>query len=324
MRAYERELEMLLLHNEAAVLRDLERQYTRALAEIKSEVIILQQREQTQSVLMQISHRQAAEANINRHIVGLHNNNVNTLDDFIRTMYTDGHLGTQFAMLKQGVPIAMPINADAMMAVVRRPIAGMTFAQRINVNMNNFAWTIRHELMQGLAQGSAYREIAARITRATTENYYRAMRIARTEGHRAVSEGKLAAARRASERGADVVKQWDSTLDKRTRESHQALDQQVRELDEFFISGNGNRAQAPGLFGVAEEDIHCRCVMLQRARWALDEISHQRMAEVDGVKQLTSASTYAEYKELHGSVARQVERELDVVVRAAQTQAGRR
>ena len=27
----------------------------------------------------------------------------------------------------------------------------------------------------------------------------------------------------------------------------------------------------PSGFGIASEDIHCRCALLQRAKWALDE-----------------------------------------------------
>lgn len=34
---------------------------------------------------------------------------------------------------------------------------------------------------------------------------------------------------------------------------------------------NGRKAMYPGGFGIASEDINCRCCMLQRARWAMDE-----------------------------------------------------
>ena len=65
-------------------------------------------------------------------------------------------------------------------------------------------------------------------------------------------------------------RQWASTLDSRTREEHQKLDGQSRELDEPF-DVNGCKAMYPGGFGIASEDINCRCCMLQRAKWALDE-----------------------------------------------------
>jgi hypothetical protein len=67
------------------------------------------------------------------------------------------------------------------------------------------------------------------------------------------------------------VKQWDSTVDARTRSTHVGLDGQLREIEQPFKSPTGATAMYPGGFGVAGEDINCRCVMLQRARWALDK-----------------------------------------------------
>jgi hypothetical protein len=72
---------------------------------------------------------------------------------------------------------------------------------------------------------------------------------------------------KAKDKGADVVKQWDSTLDSRTRESHMIVDGEIRELDEAFSNG----LMFPGdPAGGAAEVINCRCRLNQRARWALD------------------------------------------------------
>ena len=49
-------------------------------------------------------------------------------------------------------------------------------------------------------------------------------RIARTEGHRIQNQSAMDAANKAKENGADVVKQWDATLDARTRPTHTMLD----------------------------------------------------------------------------------------------------
>ena len=98
----------------------------------------------------------------------------------------------------------------------------------------------------------------------------KAMRIARTEGHRIQNRAQMDTLNKAKEKGADVVKQWISTLDNRTRETHKILDGQIREIEDFF-EVNGHKAKYPGGFGVASEDIHCRCCMLQRAKWALDQ-----------------------------------------------------
>lgn len=96
------------------------------------------------------------------------------------------------------------------------------------------------------------------------------MLITRTEGHRVQVQSAMDAQQAAKDAGADVVKQWDAVLDDRTRETHRMLDGQIRELDESF-EVNGKKADAPGMFGDPAEDCNCRCCLLQRAKWALDE-----------------------------------------------------
>lgn len=66
------------------------------------------------------------------------------------------------------------------------------------------------------------------------------------------------------------MKQWDSTLDGRTRAHPIELNGQVRELDKPFEAA-GYTAQYPGGFGVAGEDINCRRCLLQRAKWDLSD-----------------------------------------------------
>lgn len=100
--------------------------------------------------------------------------------------------------------------------------------------------------------------------------YNSAIRITRTEGHRIQNQAQMDTIKTAKSKGADVVKQWDSTLDGRTRDTHKRLDGQIREIDEPFEIG-GLSAMCPGDFGDPAEDCNCRCCMLQRAKWALDE-----------------------------------------------------
>ena len=114
-----------------------------------------------------------------------------------------------------------------------------------------------------------------------------AIRITRTESHRITNEVKQQTIAKAQEKGADVVKQWDSTLDGRTRSTHMELDGQLRELDQpFKVPSTGATAMYPGGFGVPAEDINCRCALLQRARWALDKSEVEKVVgDLDGVSE---------------------------------------
>lgn len=93
---------------------------------------------------------------------------------------------------------------------------------------------------------------------------YRAEGIARTESIAALHEAQQQAIQQAIETGAlpeeNVSMIWRTTHDKRTRESHRAMDGQVRKFGEKFVSGLGNEIAYPGdPDAPAEEVINCRC-----------------------------------------------------------------
>jgi hypothetical protein len=100
----------------------------------------------------------------------------------------------------------------------------------------------------------------------------------------------------AKDEGADIVKQWDATFDGKTRPEHRFLDGQIREIDEPFTDSQGRQAQAPHKFGVASMDINCRCIVVERARWAVEgeEIPNKVDNETGD---LVEADDYKEWKE---------------------------
>lgn len=54
---------------------------------------------------------------------------------------------------------------------------------------------------------------------------------------------------------------WISMRDDRVRHTHRVLDGQVRNVGRMFQSPSGAQALHPGGFGVAAEDVNCRCVL---------------------------------------------------------------
>ena len=115
--------------------------------------------------------------------------------------------------------------------------------------------------------------MATLIKRASGNSYNNSVRIARTEGHRITNEATYNAQVKAKSKGAQIMKQWDATLDSKTRPEHQFLDGQLVEVDKPFKDSEGNEAMFPGGFGIASLDINCRCCLLQRAKWFLDNES---------------------------------------------------
>jgi hypothetical protein len=123
-----------------------------------------------------------------------------------------------------------------------------------------------------------YEDIARNVSMVTKAPLARAKTIVRTEGHRIQQASQEDARQAAKARGADVVKQWDSTLDGETRSTHRHLDGQIREVNEPFTSGT-KEAMFPGDFGDPAQDCNCRCTALTRARKALDEEELATMKE---------------------------------------------
>lgn len=92
---------------------------------------------------------------------------------------------------------------------------------------------------------------------------WKAARIARTEAMGAMNGGTYAGARvHMIATGEARWKQWWSTTDNRTRDSHWAAHMQVRPLEEPFAVGGYSLLHPGQAGGPAHEVINCRCLML--------------------------------------------------------------
>ena len=153
--------------------------------------------------------------------------------------------------------------------------------------------SITQEISRGIASGLAYRDIARNLAATAGVPLSRAKTITRTEGHRIQQTASRDARQRAKDAGADVLKQWDATLDGKTRESHRLVDGEIRETDEKFSNGL-DRPGEPG--GGAGEVVNCRCVANTRARWALDEAELETLMERAEYFGLDKTKSFAEFR----------------------------
>lgn len=81
------------------------------------------------------------------------------------------------------------------------------------------------------------------------------IRIAETEMHRDANESALETAIHAGAK----TKTWVTMLDDRVRETHDYLEGMTVDIDEEFYTYDGDHASAPGMFGLAENNVNCRC-----------------------------------------------------------------
>lgn len=118
---------------------------------------------------------------------------------------------------------------------------------------------LRKTLSEGSAAGEGADQLASRISATFDEaKTSRAFRIARTESVRASNFGSLSGMRQMRIK----QKQWLTVGDGNVRATHATMNGQVVDTPNAFTSGSGFQAQHPGAFGVAAEDIECRCSIL--------------------------------------------------------------
>lgn len=308
MKKHEKEVIQAELDAEAKVLRDLERQYQAAMKSVDDKLAQLLGRSDADmpNVIYQVEHQKALRTQIHGILEQLQANEFQTISDFLASSYQQGFIGTMYSMHNQGIPLILPIDKNAMVkAVTTNSRLSEDLYSALGVDIRKLNNAVRSEISRGISAGLSYNEIARNIANASKAPRSRAATIVRTESHRIREESRNDARDMAKKKGADVVKQWDSTLDGDTRKSHRKLDGQIREVDEPF-EVDGKKAMYPGDFGRPEEDINCRCISLTRARWELDEAELETLKKRAEFFGIDKTDDFADYEKKYLASANRI------------------
>lgn len=284
------------LDAEKKVVKDLERQYRAALNQINEKIRILQSDELTQSRIYQLNYQKALKGQVQGILEKLHGDEYSTLQQYLHDCYTDAFVGTMYNLHGQGMPFIIPIDQNAAVkAILTDSKIKDSLYETLGVDVTKLKKAISSEITRGIASNLPYAEIARNISNVSKAPLSRAKTIANTEGHRIQQASTYDAQNEAKSKGANVVKQWDASLDGATRPTHRHLDGQIREIDEPF-EADGKKAMFPGDFGRAEEDCNCRCVSLTRARAALDADELKTLQERADFWGLDKSKDFEEFK----------------------------
>ena len=307
MNKRQNQVQQSLLNSENEVLDALKESYKKALDDIDRYIAHLMTRKDTenlQAIIYQIKYQRAIRGEINAFLDVLHTNNYQLIDDYLQRCYHDAHIGTLFDLQGQGVPLILPLNQEEMIAAITlNSKLSAPLYNALGYDVDVLKLDVVSEISRGIAQSLSYAEIARNLSNRTKLTMNRTFLITQTEGHRIQQEATWNAQRRAVERGADVVKQWDSTLDSRTRPTHRALDGEIVGVDDYFESSSGGTALYPGGFGDPKEDCRCRCVLLQRAKWALTDNEFTKMnGETNELQHFENVADYEKFKKIFWEV----------------------
>lgn len=303
------------LDNEEAVLKRLRQVYNQSLKDVQQKAQALQDEinrlgnmasaeddadekarlvSMQQAKVYQKQYQDALKKQISSILDNMQVEGFKTVSEYLQTCYEDGFLGAMYDIHGQGIPLILPIDQEA---VVRAVQLDSKISQGLYSRLGEDVATLKKKIIaqvsRGIATGMSYQQMAQQLEAYTKIGYNNAARITRTEGHRIQVQAGMDACYKAKDKGADVVKQWDATLDGKTRKSHRKVDGEIRELDEKFSNG----LRYPGdPAGGAAEVVHCRCALLQRARWALDDDELQTLQDRAKFFGLDKSASFDDFK----------------------------
>lgn len=293
MNKRQKEVELAKLKAEELELKRLKAIYTKAAEDISKKISISNgkisvllkdidelddvQKSILQSQIYQKQFQEQLQKQLNGFLSELKGKQYESIDEYLKDCYKTGFIGSMYDLAGQGIPLILPIDQKAVQTAIKIDSKiSKSLYTKLGEDVELLKKRISNNISRGIATADQYANIARNIAADSNKGFNRAMRIARTEGHGVQCKSAWDAQHAAKEAGADVVKQWDAAMDKRTRASHARLDGEIRELDEKF--SNGMKMPSDPAGGAAEV-VNCRCALLQRARWALDDDELETLKE---------------------------------------------
>lgn len=247
-----------------------------------------------QSQIYQRNFQLSLKKQIDGFLSVLQTDQYTSIDEYLKNCYETGFIGTMYDLHGQGIPLVLPIDQKQAAAAIKLdPKISKNLYTKLGEDVSFLKKRIANNVSRGIATASEYKVIARNIAADSNVGFNRAMRIARTEGHGVQVQAAVDVQYKAKEKGADIVKQWDAALDGRTRKSHRQVDGEIRELDEPFSNGMMYPSDPAG---GASEVVNCRCALLQRAKWALDEEFTKMNNFTKEIETFKSPASYAEFK----------------------------
>lgn len=288
MKKNQKQVEKHLLQNEKEITDVIRKDYAGALSLVKRRIAELteqyQQNPELQSKIYQRQYQEKLKEQLEAALNGLSDKTLKNTTGYLELSYQDAFIGANYNIKAEGYDMFLPYDREKMNKVIYNSAGGFRLSKdAYDGDVDNLRKKLQSELSRGLNAGMSYAAISRMAASKMEVSYNSMKRIIATEGHRVQNEAKMDCMHDARNAGADIVKEWSATMDATTRERHAILDGQIRELDDPFTA-LGAETQYPGGFGIASEDINCRCVLLQRARWALND------------KQRNELKSYAEYR----------------------------
>lgn len=199
------------------------------------------------------------------------------LDKIIDSMYKDIHNVIQYELvdninrnanlLFNIADIDKTLRLYQINSIMKNPNTNHTITFELNKNKIKLKNNLRRILVDAIEKNEDLTMINRRIKNLVYNKVYgktkgdgaKTLRTFRTEYTRTRTQAKLDAIQEIEKDGYIVTRHWLYTFEAKVpRPSHLASDGLTENNEGYFII-DGYKTKGPGLFGVASEDINCRC-----------------------------------------------------------------
>ena len=122
MNKHQKQVQKSILKNEREILKNLESIYQQALDDIMVKINDLLARTDTQnlqSIIYQVEYQKALKSQISAILDQLHNNEFNSISEYLTKCYQEGWIGTFYDLQNQGIPLIFPIDQEEIVKAIQ-------------------------------------------------------------------------------------------------------------------------------------------------------------------------------------------------------------
>lgn len=251
--------------NEKVFMRQLLKQYKKSLLNVEKELVALFKKLGDTPTFLEAAPRlQNLNNQISIEIKRLSGKSINITESGTISQYQQNYNGISNAL-------GEAVNAKGSFGLIAKDSVASSILNPYQWQNSSAKYSakllsgIKNEVTSGLIEGKSFPKMLKNIQSTFDVAANDAMRILRTELHRAESVARLNSinnARRIADKlGFNLVKIWDSILDRTTRDMHADMDGTPADSEGVFTLPDGVTTQTPGNTGAPQHDVNCRCFL---------------------------------------------------------------
>jgi len=150
------------------------------------------------------------------------------------------------------------LDKDHIKDVIQSEISGASLNHRLTFNKNKLQFEVIRDLNRGINNSINVASTIRQIRDTLDKDFKRHKTTIITETNRVANVSDNDMYIYYESKGYKIRRAWIAVLDEKTRDSHRELNGQKEDSEGYFHI-RGRKTKAPGQFGIASEDINCRC-----------------------------------------------------------------